>query len=31
MKCSVETTCDNPHLEKVDNQVFVSIVTVYMN
>ena len=22
MKCSVETTCDNPHLEKVDNQVF---------
>ena len=22
MKCSVETTCDNPYLEKVDNQVF---------
>ena len=22
MKCSVETTCSNPHLEKVDNQVF---------
>ena len=22
MKCSVETTCDNPHLEKVNNQVF---------
>ena len=22
MKCSVETTCDNPHLETVDNQVF---------
>ena len=22
MKCSVETTCSNPHLEKVYNQVF---------
>ena len=22
MKCSLETTCDNPHLEKVNNQVF---------
>ena len=22
MKCPVETTCSNPHLEKVDNQVF---------
>ena len=22
MKYSVETTCSNPHLEKVDNQVF---------
>ena len=22
MKCSVETTCDNPHLQKVNNQVF---------
>ena len=22
MKCSVETACDNPHLEKVNNQVF---------
>ena len=22
MKCSVETTCSNPHLEKVDNHVF---------
>ena len=22
MKCSVDTTCSNPHLEKVDKQVF---------
>ena len=22
MKCSVETTCSNPHLEKVNNRVF---------
>ena len=28
MKCSVETTCSNPHLEKVDNQVFVLTVMV---
>ena len=22
MKCSIETTCDNPKLETVDNQIF---------
>ena len=22
MKCSLETTCSSPHLEKVNNQVF---------
>ena len=22
MKCSIETSCDNPHLQTVDNQVF---------
>ena len=26
MKCSVETTCDNPHLEKVDKQVFFQLL-----
>ena len=22
MKCSIETSCDNPHLQTVDTQVF---------
>ena len=22
MKCSIKTTCDNPHLEKVNSQIF---------
>ena len=30
MKCSIETSCSNPMLETVDNQVFVSIVMDYM-